>query len=176
MTAMYRLFLFLLVILLLIRPSALVAAESAGIRGPAPVLSDPRPEPIPNEESGDDRRPRTAHDQPPIIPHSILTYRIDIHVNECLSCHNHAGTSESPLTIAHFLSRDGRALASVAPNHYFCTQCHVSQAAVSPPIENTYRVLATVPLQRHVCAECHLPQIGTSGDRPISRGDDDHGR
>jgi cytochrome c-type protein NapB len=173
---MYRPISFLLVALLLTHPWISVTAESTGVRGPIPLLLDPQPPAISNEDIGGERRVRTFHDQPPIIPHSILNYRIDIRLNECLSCHNRAGTSELPLTSDHFLDRDGRALASVAAGHYFCTQCHVSQAEVSLPVGNTYRVLATLPFQRHVCTECHLPQIGISGERPSLQGDDDHGR
>lgn len=168
--------LLLVVAFFLVHPSAFVAAGSSGIRGPTPLLSDPLPAPIADEDPGDDRRPRTAHDQPPIIPHSISSYRIDIRVNECLSCHNHPGTSQSPLTIVHFLDRDGQTLAAVAAGHYFCTQCHVSQARAAPPVGNTYRILATLPFQRHICTECHLPQIGISDDRLNFQGNDEYGR
>lgn len=136
-----------------------------GIRGPAALTVDPAPPPLASADIEPDRQPRIAHDQPPVIPHAIRGYRITARANRCLSCHgrDRAVQSAAPkISIAHLIDRDRRVHASIDPGHYFCTGCHVPQAAVSPPVGNTFHVLATVPFRRFVCLECHLPQIGIS--------------
>jgi nitrate reductase (cytochrome), electron transfer subunit len=173
---MHRAILLSPVVVLLFGFSISVAAEQEGIRGPALLLTDPTPPPFPREDVEAERRVRTFHEQPPIIPHSIRDYQLDRRANQCLTCHGRTGTSDSPLSIAHFLDRDGRASASVAPGHYFCTQCHVTQTASSPPVGNSYQVLATVPFHRHLCNECHLPQTGMSSAGASLREGRDHAR
>ena len=46
--------------------------------------------------------------------------------------------SQAPMvSITHFMDRDGQFLASVSPRRYFCTQCHVPQHDVKPPVATT---------------------------------------
>ena len=40
--------------------------------------------------------------------------------------------------ITHFMDRDGQFLASVSPRRFFCTQCHVPQNMVKPPVDNDF--------------------------------------
>jgi cytochrome c-type protein NapB len=80
--------------------------------------------------------------QPPVIPHKIRGYSIDLRSNKCLSCHSwdsykRAGATKVSLT--HFETRDGHALADISPRRYFCLQCHVPQAVAQPLIENDYQ-------------------------------------
>ena len=35
-------------------------------------------------------------------------------------------------------SPDGQYLASVSPRRYFCTECHVPQQDVKPPVDNDF--------------------------------------
>lgn len=42
------------------------------------------------------------------------------------------------LSVTHFMDRDGQILAAVSPRRYFCTQCHVSQFDVKPPVSNDF--------------------------------------
>ena len=84
---------------------------------------------------------RNYPEQPPVIPHSIEGYQIDINGNKCLSCHARARTGElqAPMvSITHFMDRDGQFLASVSPRRFFCTSCHVPQNVVKPPITNDF--------------------------------------
>ena len=84
---------------------------------------------------------RNYPEQPPVIPHTIEGYQIDINGNKCLSCHARARTGElqAPMvSITHFMDRDGQFLASVSPRRFFCTECHVPQNVVKPPVDNDF--------------------------------------
>ncbi len=80
--------------------------------------------------------------QPPVVPHKVRGYRVDLNSNKCLSCHSWDSYKESGATkvsLTHFNTRDGHALADISPRRYFCLQCHVPQAVTEPLIENTYK-------------------------------------
>ena len=88
-----------------------------------------------------EREVRNYPEQPPLIPHSIDGYQVDLNGNKCLSCHARARTGESQapmVSITHFMDRDGQFLASVSPRRFFCTQCHVPQHEVKVPVENDF--------------------------------------
>nr|VFK48457.1 MAG: cytochrome c-type protein NapB [Candidatus Kentron sp. TC] len=79
--------------------------------------------------------------QPPLIPHSIEGYRVDLRHNKCLSCHswaNYQKKKATKISITHFRDRDGNELADVAATRYFCLQCHVPQANASALVENRF--------------------------------------
>jgi cytochrome c-type protein NapB len=119
-----------------------LAAGLDGIRGPAPVSSEPEAAPMPREVTDDKRQTRNYPEQPPVIPHSIRGYRIDLNSNKCLSCHarNRTAESQAPMiSVTHFMDRDDQVLASVTPRRYFCTQCHVPQTMASPPVPSTFK-------------------------------------
>lgn len=87
------------------------------------------------------REVRAYPEQPPLIPHSIEGYQIDINANRCLSCHARArtGDSQAPMvSITHYMDRHGQFLASVSPRRYFCTQCHVPQHPDTTGVENLF--------------------------------------
>lgn len=80
--------------------------------------------------------------QPPVIPHDIRNYQVDLRSNKCLSCHSWERYKESGATkvsLTHFETRDGHALADISPRRYFCMQCHVPQVNAKPLVENTYQ-------------------------------------
>ncbi len=82
-----------------------------------------------------------------MIPHSIDGYQIDMNGNKCLSCHARARTGESQapmVSITHFMDRDGQFLASVSPRRFFCTECHVPQSVVTPPVSNDFTDIDTL--------------------------------
>jgi len=86
--------------------------------------------------------PRDYLQQPPLIPHQIDMYTINIKYNKCLSCHSWANYKErkaTKISQTHFESRDGAILANVSARRYFCTQCHVPQAYAKPLVENTFQ-------------------------------------
>jgi cytochrome c-type protein NapB len=126
---------------------AAAAADVTGLRGPTPLTEEPAPPPLAREVNDDRRQGRNYPEQPPVIPHAIADYRIDLHSNRCLTCHafQFTATSGAPMiSVTHFMDRDGQFLASVSPRRYFCTQCHVSQADVEPPIPNEFESIASL--------------------------------
>jgi len=85
--------------------------------------------------------------QPPLIPHKIKGYKINLKFNKCLTCHSWANYQKSGATkvsLTHFSGRDGEALSNVSPRRYFCTQCHVPQADVKPLVENSFKSVPTI--------------------------------
>ena len=126
--------------------AGLVLAQNAPsvtlpLRGPTPldeVAAAPRMTPQKNTA---EKETRNYPEQPPVIPHSIEGYQVDLNGNKCLTCHARARTGESKapmLSITHFMDREGQFLASVSPRRFFCTQCHVPQYDAKAPIDNTF--------------------------------------
>lgn len=92
-------------------------------------------------EGKEGRMQRNYRQQPPLIPHSIAQYQIDIRTNQCLSCHDwtKAGERSAPtLSMTHYLDRDGNELDHIAGTRYFCNQCHVPQADVPALVDNRF--------------------------------------
>ena len=113
--------------------SALRGSTRLDTEGPAPRMT-----PLRNTT---EKEVRNYPEQPPLIPHSIDGYQVDLNGNKCLSCHARAriGESQAPmLSITHFMDRDGQFLASVSPRRFFCTQCHVPQHEVKAPVDNDF--------------------------------------
>ncbi|WP_200235988.1 nitrate reductase cytochrome c-type subunit [Thiohalocapsa halophila] len=78
-------------------------------------------------------------EQPPMIPHPIDNYSIDLRQNGCLKCHSPAtfeANNAPVIADSHFFDRDGKRTEKVAPRRYFCTQCHAPQAGAMPLVEN----------------------------------------
>jgi cytochrome c-type protein NapB len=112
-----------------------------GLRGPAPLNEEPKAPKIAPVENLDVKRGRAYTSQPPTIPHSIEKYEITRNVNFCMYCHSRVRNEEfgAPMVSAtHFMDRDYDFLAEISPRRYFCTQCHVTQAVVTPPVDNRF--------------------------------------
>lgn len=87
------------------------------------------------------RMQRNYRQQPPLIPHSVDQYQIDLRTNQCLSCHDwtRAGERNAPtLSMTHYLDREGRELDHIAGTRYFCNQCHVPQDDAPPLVDNLF--------------------------------------
>jgi len=85
--------------------------------------------------------------QPPLIPHQIRDYQVDLNVNKCLGCHSwktYRKAGATKISQTHFESRDRAMLANVSPRRYFCTQCHVPQADAKPLVKNHFRPITAV--------------------------------
>ncbi|KAA6186301.1 nitrate reductase cytochrome c-type subunit [Thiohalocapsa marina] len=81
-------------------------------------------------------------EQPPMIPHPIDKYSINLRQNGCLKCHSPATyeAAKAPaVASSHFLDRDGNRTNGIAPRRYFCTQCHAPQAGAMPLVENVFQ-------------------------------------
>lgn len=107
--------------------------ESASIAVPAKVWSD-----------GEGKINRQYVQQPPLVPHDIEGFSINLEGNDCLSCHNWDSTMEGATKVgtSHFENRNNEALAKISPRRYFCTQCHVPQRVTKPLVLNTFNSLA----------------------------------
>ncbi|MDT8282065.1 MAG: nitrate reductase cytochrome c-type subunit [Gammaproteobacteria bacterium] len=85
--------------------------------------------------------------QPPLIPHKIDNYVINLKSNKCMSCHSWADYREAGATKisqTHFESRDKNVLANVSARRYFCTQCHVPQVDAQPLVENKFEPVTAI--------------------------------
>lgn len=121
--------------------TGLAAQTQSGLRGATPLDTEgPAPRMAPTRNTTE-REIRNYPEQPPLIPHAIDGYQVDLNGNKCLSCHARARTAESQapmLSITHFMDREGQFLASVSPRRFFCTQCHVPQQEVKAPVPNDF--------------------------------------
>ncbi|PAJ73082.1 periplasmic nitrate reductase electron transfer subunit [Pseudoalteromonas sp. NBT06-2] len=85
--------------------------------------------------------------QPPVIPHQIRGYKVDLKSNKCLSCHGWkyakkvGATKVSP---THFETRDGMTLSDISPRRYFCQQCHVPQVDAKPLVKNDFKAVKSL--------------------------------
>jgi nitrate reductase (cytochrome), electron transfer subunit len=114
---------------------------SSALRGSTPLNEEGAAAPMTPMRNTAEKETRNYPEQPPVIPHSIDGYQIDIKGNKCLSCHARARTGESQapmVSITHFMDRDGQFLGSVSPRRFFCTECHVPQNMVKPPVTNDF--------------------------------------
>jgi len=121
--------------------SLLAQTVSSGLRGSTPLNEEGPAAPMTLQRNTAERETRNYPEQPPVIPHSIDGYQIDMNGNKCLSCHARARTGESQapmVSITHFMDRDGQFLASISPRRFFCTECHVPQHVVTPPVSNDF--------------------------------------
>jgi cytochrome c-type protein NapB len=124
-----------------IAASGLYAQTQSGLRGTTPLDQEGQAARMTPMRNTTEKEIRNYPEQPPLIPHSIESYQVDLNGNKCLSCHARARTAESQapmLSITHFMDRDGQFLASVSPRRFFCTQCHVPQHEVKAPVENDF--------------------------------------
>ncbi|MCK5725953.1 MAG: nitrate reductase cytochrome c-type subunit [Thiotrichaceae bacterium] len=84
----------------------------------------------------------TFDDQPPMIPHeSDDIDKISLTENSCLTCHSKETYKKEKApkpTATHYVGRKGKKTAKLAPNRYFCTQCHVLQQDKKALVENNF--------------------------------------
>lgn len=119
-------------------------------RGPTPIIESTKPPPLGNEINNDLRQTRNYAMQPPVIPHRVDGYQVDKDFNKCLDCHARSKTAVSqavPVSITHYMDRDGRVLGQISTRRYFCQQCHVPQNVDSPLVRNNFQDIDTVILQ-----------------------------
>jgi len=124
-------------------------AELQSLRGAA-IRSDSVPSEVQRYIDNDQTVARDFVQQPPLIPHSIQGYRVDLRRNKCLSCHSWANYKKKKavkISITHFRDRDGNELADVAAARYFCLQCHVPQAEMPALVENRFQPVKALESQ-----------------------------
>ncbi len=118
-----------------------VAADLQSLRGDTAIdEANTTPELYNVDESGP--KSRAYRQQPPLIPHRIDKYEIDLKVNQCLRCHDWPYNVEEnapKISETHYESREGKRLDFVAGTRWFCTQCHVPQADAPTLVENVFK-------------------------------------
>jgi cytochrome c-type protein NapB len=117
------------------------------LRGASSLDADAQTPVIKRWEPDQEVLPRDFVQQPPLIPHSVEGYKIDLNSNKCLTCHSWANYREADATKisqTHFSDRDESVLANIAPRRYFCTQCHAAQRDVEPLVENTFEPVKAI--------------------------------
>ena len=116
------------------------AQEVKSLRGGTGIdEGDAAPKVYQQDTSG--RFTKAYRQQPPLIPHKITSYEIDLKVNQCMRCHDWPGNVEAnapKISETHYIDRDGVALDRVARTRWFCTQCHVPQANAPALVGNTF--------------------------------------
>lgn len=111
------------------------------LRGTA-ALDETSAPPEPARIETGKRHERAYRQQPPLIPHAIEKYQINVKVNQCLRCHDwpyNVQENAPKVSETHYINRDGVALDRVSSNRWFCNQCHVPQAGVSALVPNTFQ-------------------------------------
>ena len=109
------------------------AQEVLSLRGEVPIDEESAAPDTPRQNTAG-RFARAYRQQPPLVPHRIAGYEIDLKVNKCLSCHDWPNSVEQGATKVsetHYVSRDGVALDRVAGTRWFCTS--VPRAAGERP-------------------------------------------
>ncbi len=137
----------LALVLLIAAGAALAQGTIATMRQGVPLDESADPWPMPAVVNSDIRQVRNWPEQPPLIPHQIDNYQIDLNVNRCLTCHSRTAvaTSQAPMvSVTHFQNRDGQVLAAVTPRRFFCTQCHVVQTDIQPIVGNDFKDVDTL--------------------------------
>jgi nitrate reductase (cytochrome), electron transfer subunit len=133
--------------LLLFTPMAIAESpEVLSLRGDNPIEAQSTTPSMMKWAKDGEPIPRQFVLQPPLIPHSIKGYNINLKFNKCLLCHSQNNYQESGATMvspSHFSTRDNKALTTLAPRRYFCTQCHVPQVNVRPLVGNDYQPAIT---------------------------------
>ncbi|GAB5436598.1 nitrate reductase cytochrome c-type subunit [Falsiruegeria mediterranea] len=121
--------------------AAFAQEHVATLRSGTPLADNAEPPAIAKVVNSDLRQVRNYPEQPPLIPHKIDGYQIDLNANQCMQCHSRTAVevSQAPMiSITHFMSRDNQFLASVTPRRYFCNQCHVVQVEARALVENGF--------------------------------------
>ncbi|RBW58463.1 nitrate reductase cytochrome c-type subunit; periplasmic nitrate reductase electron transfer subunit [Phaeobacter gallaeciensis] len=140
-------YLFLSLPALIVVTGVVAQEQMATFRQGTPLHENATPPAIAKVNNSDLRQTRNYPEQPPLIPHKIDGYQIDVHVNQCLQCHSRAATevSQAPMvSITHFMNRENQFLTSITPRRYFCNQCHVTQGQVRELVGNQFIDVDTV--------------------------------
>ena len=144
----------ILAVLLLTFTTGVVIAATGAIKGDELATTrqyalngEPKP-PMMNKTINDDRIPKRNYPmQPPVIPHKIDNYQVDLNANKCMACHARSRVEETQarmISVTHYMDRDGNFLAELSPRRYFCEQCHVVQTDAKPLVGTSFTDLDTL--------------------------------
>jgi cytochrome c-type protein NapB len=128
-------------------PHLMAQDEVRSLRGDLALDENSKESEMKNWQLDRDPIQRDHVKQPPLIPHKIQGYKINLKFNKCMSCHSWTKYKDAGATKigqSHFEDRDNNVTANVAARRYFCTQCHVPQVDTKPIVENTFQPLPTM--------------------------------
>lgn len=111
------------------------------MRRGADLNTEPESLPLARVENADIKRGRAYPMQPPTIPHAIDGYQVDMNSNRCMLCHGQANAQDfqaPPVSVTHYMDRDGQVLAEISARRYFCVQCHVVQTDAPLLVESSF--------------------------------------
>lgn len=120
---------------------AIFAQDAPRLRGPEPFTDEIPAPPMQRQVTDDVRVRRNYPDQPPVIPHSIEGYAMDLNANKCMACHARKFTEQSQapmISVTHYQDRAGNTLGGLSPRRYVCVSCHVPQTTAKPLVENVF--------------------------------------
>ncbi len=118
------------------------AQEVQSLRGGTPIPEAPAAPDIKRQNTDAGKMQRAYRQQPPLIPHKVAGYQIDLKVNKCMRCHDWPYNTEEnapKISETHYIDRKGVALDHVARTRWFCTQCHVPQVNARALVRNTFK-------------------------------------
>jgi cytochrome c-type protein NapB len=130
-----------------ILPASMLADEVTSLRGSVGLEAESVEPEIKRWESDQEPIERDYVQQPPLIPHTVESYKINQQSNKCLTCHSwstYRKSGATKISQTHFADRDENVLADIAPRRYFCNQCHVPQRDAKPLVGNTFEPVPAV--------------------------------
>ena len=138
----------LLIILFIAVSAAPVYGEIQSLRGDA-VETDSSAAEIKRYYKDQQPLSRDYLQQPPLIPHKVEGYIVNMKHNKCLGCHswkNYKKHNATKISQTHFESRDGAVMSTVSARRYFCQQCHVPQVDAPPLVDNTFNPVESMKI------------------------------
>lgn len=120
--------------------AAVQAAEVKGLAGDRPTDTNAAPPVYSLQETK--KWDRSFRQQPPMVPHQVDKYQIDLRANECVKCHDwqFAAKEKAPeMPESHYKDRDGNQFEQVYRGRWFCTTCHAPQTDAQPLVDNSFQ-------------------------------------
>ena len=127
--------------------SGSVVADIQSLRGVPEIDAASNPAVIQHWQEDKEPIKRDYVQQPPLVPHAIEGYKVNLKFNKCLTCHswaNYRQARATKISQTHFEDREGEVLANVSARRYFCTQCHVPQVDSKPLVENEFQPVQAI--------------------------------
>jgi len=123
-------------------PTNVLAQDPAmqSLRGETPLASGASAADL-NKQMTGERFERNYRQQPPLVPHKIDQYQIDLKANQCIACHDwpqNTAAGAPKISETHYVGRNGKRLNHVSTGRWFCTQCHVPQDEIEELVPNTF--------------------------------------
>lgn len=123
-------------------PVAPVSAEDVqSLRG-GTAIDESKGAPEVGHQKVGKRFTRNYRQQPPLVPHQVWKYQIDLKANQCLGCHEWPQNVEEnapKVSETHYVSPAGKRLNKISGSRWFCTQCHVPQTDAEELVDSTFK-------------------------------------